>query len=295
MAGGKEIRAKISSIGNTQKITKAMEMVAASKMRKAKSRMEAALPYVEKVKQIVSNISKTNPEYKHSYTQTRESVKKVAVIIVSSDRGLCGGLNSNLFRAYLPMLKKWNEQNVEVELALIGKKSQTFFRSYGGNVVASVSGLGDVVHIDGLAGIIKVVLDKFEAGEVDEVYLGANKFVNTMTQTPTIEKIIPVTIISNKDDSASKDEPYKFRGDYIYEPDAKTTLDLLMTRYIESMVFGAVVENASCEQSARMMAMKSATDNAGDMIKDLKLSYNKARQASITAELSEIVSGSSAV
>ncbi len=294
MAGGKEIRAKISSVTNTQKITKAMEMVAASKMRKTKLRMDETLPYVEKVKRVVNNIANSNPEYKHPYTQVREDVKRIAVIMVSSDRGLCGGLNSNLFRKYLPLLKVWNEQGVEVELALVGRKAQAFFRSYGGNVVATVSGLGDVPHIEDLAGVIKVVLDKFGAGEVDEVYLGANKFVNVMTQNPVIEKIIPI-ISEGSARNSDDDSTFKPRGNYIYEPSAKETLALLMTRYIESMVFGAVVENASCEQSARMMAMKNATDNAGDMIKDLKLSYNKARQAAITAELSEIVSGSSAV
>ncbi len=287
MAGGsKEIRAKIGSVTNTQKITKAMEMVAASKMRKAQSRMEATKPYVEKVKKVISHVAGSHPEYKHPYTQSREEVKRVGVIVVSSDRGLCGGLNSNLFRKYLSSLKDWREQDVEVELALIGNKSQAFFKSYGGNVMASVSDLGDAPHVEDLIGIMKVVLDKFESGEIDEVYLCANEFVNTMTQSPVVEKIIPLTVDDSSEDS---------HWDYLYEPDAQTALELLMRRYVESMVFGSVVENAACEQSARMMAMKNATDNAGDMIKDLKLSYNKARQAAITAELSEIVSGSSAV
>lgn len=286
MAGGsKEIRAKIKSVTNTQKITKAMEMVAASKMRKAQARMEATKPYVEKVKRVISHVAAAHPEYNHPYTQERDTVKRVGVIMISSDRGLCGGLNSNLFRKALPMLKTWQEQGVGVELALVGSKAQTFFRSYGGNVVASVTDLGDAPHIEDLVGTIKVVLDKFEAGEIDEVYLGANEFVNTMTQNPVVEKIVPLSA------EASSDTHW----DYLYEPDAKTALDLLMRRYAESMVFGSVVENAACEQGARMIAMKNATDNAGDMIKDLKLSYNKARQAAITAELSEIVAGSSAV
>jgi len=287
MAGGsKEIRAKIGSVTNTKKITKAMEMVAASKMRKAQARMEATKPYVEKVKRVIEHVSGAHPEYKHPYTQTRETVKRVALVVISSDRGLCGGLNSNLFRKTLPQLKAWKEQGVEVELALVGNKAKTFFRSYGGNVVAAVSDLGDTPHIEDLVGTIKVVLDKFDAGEIDEVHLASNEFVNTMAQNPNIQQLVPLQSVE------SDSETY---WDYLYEPDAKTALDLLMRRYVESTVFGAVVENAACEQGARMMAMKNATDNAGEMINELKLSYNKARQAAITAELSEIVSGSSAV
>jgi len=287
MAGGsKEIRAKIKSVTNTKKITKAMEMVAASKMRKAQARMEATKPYVEKVKRVIGHVAGAHPEYKHPYTQTRDSIKRVGLVVISSDRGLCGGLNSNLFRAILPKLKAWNEQGVEVDLAVVGSKAQTFFRSYGGNVVATVTDLGDAPHIEDLVGTIKVVLDKFDSGEVDEVHLASNVFVNTMTQQPTVQQLIPLQAEEKTDDS---------RWDYLYEPDANTALDLLMRRYIEATVFGAVVENASCEQSARMMAMKNATDNAGEMISDLKLSYNKARQAAITAEISEIVAGSAAV
>jgi F-type H+-transporting ATPase subunit gamma len=287
MAGGsKEIRAKIKSVTNTKKITKAMEMVAASKMRKAQARMEATKPYVDKVKRVITHVAGAHPEYKHPYTQERETVKRVGLVVISSDRGLCGGLNSNLFRAILPKLKAWNEQGVEVELALVGNKAQTFFRSYGGNVVATVSDLGDTPHIEDLVGTIKVVLDKFDEGDIDEVYLASNTFVNTMTQQPTVQQIVPLQAEEKTDDS---------RWDYLYEPDANTALDLLMRRYIEATVFGAVVENASCEQSARMIAMKNATDNAGEMISDLKLSYNKARQAAITAEISEIVAGSAAV
>jgi len=287
MAGGsKEIKAKISSVTNTKKITKAMEMVAASKMRKAQARMEATRPYVEKVKRVIDHVSSAHPEYKHPYTQVRESVKRVALIMVSSDRGLCGGLNSNLFRKALPLLKRWREQGVQVELALVGSKAQTFFKSYGGNVVATVTDLGDTPHIEDLVGTIKVVLDRFDAGEVDEVHLASNEFVNTMTQDPTIKQLVPL----QSDEKASETH-----WDYLYEPDAKTALNLLMRRYVESTVYGAVVENAACEQGARMIAMKNATDNAGEMINELKLSYNKARQAAITAELSEIVAGSSAV
>lgn len=287
MAGGsKEIRAKISSVTNTKKITKAMEMVAGSKMRKAQARMEATKPYVEKVKRVISHVAKAHPEYKHPYTQESDSVKKVALLVISSDRGLCGGLNSNLFRKILPVLKEWEEAGVEVELALVGNKAQAFFRSYGGNVVAAVSDLGDSPHIEDLVGTVKVVLDKFDDGDIDEVYLASNVFVNAMTQDPTVSKLVPLE---------SKDSTEASHWDYLYEPDAKTALDLLMRRYIESSVFGSMVENISCEQSARMIAMKNATDNAGEMIDDLKLAYNKARQAAITAELSEIVSGSAAV
>jgi F-type H+-transporting ATPase subunit gamma len=287
MAGGsKEIRAKIGSVTNTKKITKAMEMVAASKMRKAQARMEATKPYVEKVKRVIDHVSGAHPEYKHPYTQTSDAVKRVALIVISSDRGLCGGLNSNLFRKALPQLKAWKEQGVEVQLALVGNKAKTFFRSYGGNVVAAVSDLGDTPHIEDIVGTIKVVLDKFDAGEVDEVHLASNQFVNTMSQNPTIQQLVPLQSVEKTDAT---------HWDYLYEPDAKSALDLLMRRYVESTVFGAVVENAACEQGARMIAMKNATDNAGEMINELKLSYNKARQAAITAELSEIVSGSSAV
>ncbi|PLA74678.1 F0F1 ATP synthase subunit gamma [Hydrogenovibrio sp. SC-1] len=287
MAGGsKEIRAKITSVTNTKKITKAMEMVAASKMRKAQARMYATRPYVEKVKRVINHVSSAHPEYKHPYTQARESVKRVALIVVSSDRGLCGGLNSNLFRKALPLFKQWQEQKVQVELALVGNKAQAFFRSYGGNVVATVSDLGDAPHIDDLVGTIKVVLDRYESGEVDEVHLAYNEFVNTMTQTPSIKQLVPLESETTDDES---------HWDYLYEPDAKTALNLLMRRYVESTVYGSVVENAACEQGARMIAMKNATDNAGEMINELKLSYNKARQAAITAELSEIVAGSSAV
>jgi F-type H+-transporting ATPase subunit gamma len=263
-----------------------MEMVAASKMRKAQARMEATKPYVEKMKRVIGHVAKAHPEYKHPYTQERDAVKRVALIMVSSDRGLCGGLNSNLFRKALPQLKQWQEQGVEVELALVGNKAQTFFRSYGGNVVATVSDLGDTPHIEDLVGTIKVVLDKFDAGEVDEVYLASNVFVNTMSQDPAISKLVPLEAVDSTDAG---------RWDYIYEPDAKTALDTLMRRYVEATVYGSVVENAACEQGARMIAMKNATDNAGEMIKELKLSYNKARQAAITAEISEIVAGTAAV
>ncbi len=289
MAGGsKEIRAKIGSIKNTQKITKAMEMVAASKMRKAQARMEATRPYVEKLQRVIKHVAGAHPEYKHPYTQAREKVKTVGVIVISSDRGLCGGLNSNLFRKLLKDIKVWQEQGVEIELALIGKKAQTFFKHFGGNVVATVSDLGDAPLVQDLVGTIKVMLDKFDQGAVDEVYLASNEFVNTMAQNPTVNQLIPLP-------KEAVEAEKQGHWDYLYEPDAKEALDLLMQRYIEGMVFGAVVENAACEQGARMMAMRNASDNAGEMIRELTLAYNKARQAAITQELSEIVAGASAV
>lgn len=287
MAGGsKEIRSQIASVKNTQKITKAMEMVAASKMRKAQARMEATRPYVEKVKRVISHVSGAHHEYKHPFTQERP-VKKIGLIVVSSDRGLCGGLNTNLFRRTLAKLKAWKEHNIEVELAVIGKKAHTFFRHYGGNIVASKTEIGDVPRVHDLVGSVKVMLDKFENAEIDAVYVASNEFVTAMTQNPTIEQLVPITQMEE-----DKDAKY---WDYLYEPDAKEALDTLMVRYVESTVFGAVVENVACEQSARMVAMKNASDNAGKMIKELNLAYNKARQAAITQELSEIVAGASAV
>ncbi|UQB42154.1 F0F1 ATP synthase subunit gamma [Thiomicrospira microaerophila] len=286
MAGGsKEIRTQIASVKNTQKITKAMEMVAASKMRKAQARMSATRPYVEKVKRVMSHVAGAHHEYKHPFTLERP-VKRVGLVVVSSDRGLCGGLNTNLFRKTLRQLKAWKEQNVEVELALIGKKALAFFKHFGGNVVASKADLGDTPHISDLVGTIKVMLDRFESGDIDAVFVASNQFLSAMSQNPSIEQLVPLTV--EQDETAT-------HWDYLYEPDAKEALDTLMVRYVESTVFGAVVENVACEQSARMVAMKSASDNAGKMIKELQLAYNKARQAAITQELSEIVAGASAV
>lgn len=288
MAGGsKEIRTQIASVKNTQKITKAMEMVAASKMRKAQARMTATRPYVEKVKRVIEHVSKAHHEYKHPYTLDRP-IKRIGLMVVSSDRGLCGGLNTNLFRRTLKKIQAWQQENIEIELAIVGKKAQTFFRHYGGNVIASKVDLGDAPHISDLVGTVKVMLDRFEQGDIDAVYVASNQFESAMTQVPTIQQLIPLQSVASSDA-----EPAYW--DYLYEPDAKEALDTLMVRYIESTVFGAVVENVACEQSARMVAMKSASDNAGKMIKELQLAYNKARQAAITQELSEIVSGASAV
>lgn len=286
MASGKEIRTQISSITSTQKITSAMEMVAASKMRKAQERMIKGKPYAQKIKSVIGHLANSTPEYKHIFMDVRE-VKRVGYIIVSTDRGLCGGLNVNLFKKALIDMKENAEQNIEVDLCLVGAKGSGFFKSYGGNVVAAVRDLGeDPVMVD-LIGSIKVMLDGYEEGSIDRLYLVNNDFVNTMTQQPTVEQLLPL--------SAEADASMKHHWDYIYEPDAKDLLDGLLIRYIESLVYQAVVENGACEQAARMIAMKSATDNAGDLIDDLQLVYNKARQASITQELSEIVSGAAAI
>jgi len=286
MASGKEIRTQITSIKSTQKITSAMEMVAASKMRKAQDRMLLGKPYSERIRSVVGHIANAAPEYKHIYMLERE-VKRVGYILVSSDRGLCGGLNINLFKAGIKSMKEWADQEVEIDLCLIGAKAGAFFNSYGGNVVASVRDLGEEPSVVDLIGSVKVMLDAYAEGKVDKLYLVGNEFINTMTQTPYVNQLLPLL--------ADDNEKLKHTWDYLYEPEARDLLEGLLTRYIESQVYQSVVENGSCEQAARMMAMKSATDNAGDMIDDLQLVYNKARQAAITQELSEIVSGASAV
>ena len=286
MSGTKEIRTKISSVKNTQKITSAMEMVAASKMRKAQDRMAASKPYSQKIRAVIKHLANANPEYRHVYMEQRD-VKKVGVIVVSTDRGLCGGLNINLFKKVIGLSKDYSEQNVEVDLCLIGKKSASFFKSVGGNVVATVSGLGDEPRIEDLIGSVKVMLSAYDSGELDCLYLVYNEFVNSMTQKPIAHQLLPL--------EADDEESYQHHWDYIYEPDAKEVLDILLVRYVESQVYQGVVENNACEQAARMVAMKSATDNAGEMIDDLQLMYNKARQAAITQELSEIVGGAAAV
>ena len=288
MAGAKEIRTKIASIKNTRKITKAMEMVAASKMRKAQDRMEASRPYAEKIRQVIGHLAKAHPEYQHEFMRARE-VKRVGYIIVSSDRGLCGGLNNNLFRQPVRDIRDLQKRNVEVEFCTIGNKALGFFRRVGGRVLAQVTHLGDRPHLDDLIGTVKTMLDAYSAGEIDEIRIAYNKFVNTMTQKPTVLQLVPLP-------PAAEDEAkLQSHWDYIYEPEAKDVLDDLLTRYIESLVYQSVVENGACEQSARMVAMKAATENAGDLINELQLVYNKARQAAITQEISEIVSGAAAV
>ncbi|GLS28228.1 F0F1 ATP synthase subunit gamma [Marinibactrum halimedae] len=286
MAVGKEIRTQISSIKGTQKITSAMEMVAASKMRKAQDRMETGKPYAQRIRAVVGHIANANPEYQHLYMQQRE-VKRVGYIIVSSDRGLCGGLNINLFKAALSSSKEWADQNIEADFALIGAKAAAFFNSVGGNVVASVRDLGESPAVADLIGSVKAMLNAYSEGKIDKLYLVGNEFVNTMTQKPYVQQLLPL--------EAEENEDLKHHWDYLYEPDAEELLEGLLTRYVESQVYQAVVENAACEQAARMIAMKNATDNAGDLINDLQLVYNKARQAAITQELSEIVSGAAAV
>ncbi|MFT6519149.1 MAG: F-type H+-transporting ATPase subunit gamma [Candidatus Azotimanducaceae bacterium] len=286
MAAGKEIRTKISSIQSTQKITSAMEMVAASKMRRAQERMQLGKPYSRRMRAVVGHIANAAPEYKHMYMETRE-VKRVGYIIVSTDRGLCGGLNMNLFKTTVRSMKDWNDQGVDVDLSLIGAKAAAFFSSLGGNVTAAVRDLGEEPSLSSLIGGVKAMLNAYEEGKIDRLYLVGNQFVNTMTQHPEVEQLLPL--------EAEQSHEMKHHWDYIYEPDAKELLEDLLTRYIESQVYQAVVENGACEQAARMLAMKNATENAGDLIDDLQLIYNKARQAAITQELSEIVSGAAAI
>lgn len=286
MAVGKEIRNQISSIKSTQKITSAMEMVAASKMRKAQDRMNLGKPYSEKIRSVVSHLANANPEYNHLYLQERD-VKRVGYIVISSDRGLCGGLNANLFKKTVKDMKSWHEKGAEIDICSVGQKSIGFFKSYGGNVVAALSHLGDQPSAHELIGSVKVMLDAYDEGRIDRLYVVYNQFVNTMTQEPQVLQLLPL--------QPTDESELKHHWDYIYEPEAKELLDGLLTRYIESQVYQGVVENIACEQASRMIAMKSATDNAGDIINELQLVYNKARQAAITQEISEIVSGAAAV
>ncbi len=285
MAVGKEIRSQIASVKNTQKITKAMEMVAASKMRRAQDRMAATKPYAKKMRQVISHLAQAHPEYKHPFLEDRET-KRVGYIIISTDRGLCGGLNINLFKSALDDMAQWEESDVAIDMCLIGSKAELFFKHLG-NTVSTINHIGDNPRLEELIGTVKVMLDAYTEGKLDQLYLVENVFVNSMTQQPKVSQLIPV--------QPAEDEALKHYWDYLYEPDSKEVLDGLLTRYIESQVYQAVVENIACEMSARMVAMKAATDNAGDMINELQLIYNKARQAAITQELSEIVSGAAAV
>jgi len=288
MAGAKEIRTKIASIKNTQKITSAMEKVAVSKMRKAQQRMAAGRPYAERIRQVVGHLADANAEYKHDFMVERP-VKKVGYILVSTDRGLCGGLNFNLFKNLIQNMQEWEKQGVEAELCIIGNKGASFFRQYGMNISATVGGLGEEPEISQLIGSIKTMLDGFLEGRLDRLYLVSNKFINTMSQKPAVEQLVPLAVDEKVENSRLGS------WDYIYEPGAKELLDSLIIRYIESQVYQSVVENVACEQAARMIAMKNATDNAGDLINNLQLVYNKARQAAITQEISEIVGGAAAV
>jgi len=286
MAVGKEIRNQIKSIKNTQKITSAMEMVAASKMRKAQNAMQQGKPYATNIRNVVSHIANANPEYRNEYMVERP-VKRVGFIVVATDRGLCGGLNINLFKAVVRTMKSWHEQGAAADICTIGAKGASFFNNYGGNVVAAVRNIGERPAVADVIGAVKVMLDNYLSNKIDRLYLVSNVFVNTMTQQPTVDQLLPLL--------PSDDKELKHHWDYIYEPAPKELLDGLLTRYIESLVYQAVVENNACEQAARMIAMKSATDNAGDIISELQLVYNKARQAAITQELSEIVGGAAAV
>ena len=305
MASGKEIRSQISSIKNTQKITKAMEMVAASKMRKAQERMAASRPYAEKMIDVVRHLAQAQTEYKHPYLIDRD-VKRVGYIVISSDKGLCGGLNTNVFKETVHSMKDWHEQETEIDVCVIGSKAGGFFRRIGGNVVSKIEHLGDEPSIEDLIGSVKVMLDAFNEGQIDRLFVIFNKFVNTMTQQPIVAQMLPIGESQAEANAKSKaryhelseDESnanIKYHWDYLYEPDAEEVIDALLIRYIESLVYQGVVENMACEMAARMIAMKSATDNAGDMIDDLQLVYNKSRQAAITQELSEIVAGAAAV
>ncbi|MEM8845073.1 MAG: F0F1 ATP synthase subunit gamma [Pseudomonadota bacterium] len=289
MSNAKQIRTQISSIKNTQKITKAMEMVAASKMRKAQDRMNATRPYAIKIKQAINHLAAAHSEYKHPFMVGREDVKRVGFIIISTDRGLCGGLNINLFKAAIRKINEYAEQGIEVDLSIIGTKGMAFFKRLSDvNVVSHVSHLGDTIHLNELIGCVKVMLDAYSEGNIDRLYLVENEFVNTMTQAAQVNTLLP---LPTEEDT----EVRSHHWDYIYEPNAKDVLDALLVRYIESIVYRGVVENVACEMSARMIAMKSASDNAGSLIDELQLAYNKARQASITQELSEIVGGAAAV
>ncbi|MBN9427159.1 MAG: F0F1 ATP synthase subunit gamma [Burkholderiales bacterium] len=289
MAGSKEIRTKIKSVQNTRKITKAMEMVAASKMRKAQDRMRHARPYADKVRNIAAHLAQANPEYRHPYLVTRETVKAAGVIVVTTDKGLCGGMNTNVLRAVTNRLRDLEKSGVAVQATAIGNKGFGFLSRIGAKVVSHVTQLGDTPHLEKLIGPIKVQLDAYERGEIDVVYLAYTRFINTMKQEPVLEQLLPLSA------DRLQEESRDYSWDYIYEPDAQSVLDELLLRYIESIVYQALAENMASEQSARMVAMKAASDNAKKVIDDLQLSYNKARQAAITKELSEIVGGAAAV
>lgn len=286
MAVGKEIKNKIGSVENTQKITSAMQMVAASKMRRTQDRMREGKPYSERIRSVIGHLANANPEYKHIYMQERE-VKRIGYIIISSDRGLCGGLNVNLFRATVRDIAEWHGKGIEADLGLIGNKAGPFFRSIGGNITAVLTDVGEKPVLADLIGGIRVMLDAYEEGTIDRLYLASNEFVNTMTQAPRVRQLLPL--------DPEADEAYQHRWDYIYEPDARQLIEGLVTRYIESQVYQAVIENGACEQAAKMVAMKNATENAAKLIDELQLIYNNARQASITQEIAEIVGGAAAV
>ncbi|WP_332827800.1 F0F1 ATP synthase subunit gamma [Ramlibacter sp.] len=294
MAAGKEIRTKIKSVENTKKITKAMEMVAASKMRKAQERMRSARPYSEKVRNIAANLGKANPEYTHPFMRTNET-KAVGIIVVSTDKGLCGGLNTNVLRLVTAKLRELQGEGADTQTVAIGNKGFGFLNRIGAKVVSHVTQLGDTPHLDRLIGPVKVLLDQYAAGQLSAVYISYTKFINTMRQEPVVEVLLPLSAAKMQEESNASAGGAEHGWDYIYEPDAQSVIDDLLLRYVEALVYQAVAENMASEQSARMVAMKAATDNAGNLIGELKLVYNKTRQAAITKELSEIVSGAAAV
>ena len=286
MAGTKEVRKKIASNKNLQKITSAMEKVATSKMRRAQIRMRQGRPYAEKIREAIGHLAHSNPEYRHVYMRERD-IKRVGFIVVSTDKGLCGGLNVNLFRKVLIEAAGLRDKHIEVDLALLGTKAGAFFRSVGGNVVAMLNKVGEQPALADLIGGIKVMLDAYEAGRIDRLYIASNTFISAMTQTPAIRQLLPL--------EPTMGDELQHRWDYLYEPDARQLIDGLVTRFVESQVYQAVVENTACEMAAKMVAMKAATDNAGKVIKELQLAYNKARQSAITQEIAEIVGGAAAV
>ena len=288
MPSGKEIRTKIKSVQNTRKITKAMEMVAASKMRKAQERMKAARPYGEKIRRLAANLSHANSEYKHPFLKKAGELKRVGLVVVTTDKGLCGGLNTNVLRICLNQMKEWEGKGVgEIRVTAIGSKGLGFMQRLGAKVVSNVTHLGDTPHLDKMIGPVKVMLDAFQAGELDAVYIAYTRFLNTMKQEPVLEQLLPL--------SGEQLRQTEHGWDYIYEPDARAVIDDLLVRYVEALVYQSVAENMASEQSARMVAMKAASDNAGTVINELQLVYNKTRQAAITKEISEIVAGAAAV
>jgi F-type H+-transporting ATPase subunit gamma len=287
MAGGREIKTKIKSVQNTRKVTRALEMVSASKIRKAQDRMKASRPYARMMRQIVGHVAKANTDYVHPFMAERAEIKRIGYVVISTDRGLCGGLNSQMFRRILADMRVWQDKGVEIDLVCVGQKAATFFRRLKVNMLATVTHLGEQPHVEQLIGVIKVMLDGFEAGNIDRVFLCYNDFINTMAQRPVQDQLLPLPADEALDS--------KHSWDYLYEPDAKTVLNHVVTRYVESLVYQAVLENLASEHAARMVAMKSASDNANKLIETLQLIYNKARQAAITQEISEIVGGAAAV
>ncbi|HNB02031.1 MAG: F0F1 ATP synthase subunit gamma [Proteobacteria bacterium] len=295
MAGSREIRNKIKSVKNTQKITRAMEMVAASKMRKAQERMKKARPYGEKIRNVAAHMSRANTEYRHPFLIARDTVKRIGVIIVTSDKGLCGGLNTNVLRKVVNQMKTWRAEGEQVEVCCIGNKGLGFMSRVGANITSQVVGLGDAPDITKLIGAVKVVLDGYTQDQFDRVYIFYNRFINTMKQEPVMEQLLPLTDERMQSSEQENSNKPKATWDYIYEPEAKPVIDDIMVRYVEALIYQAVAENMASEQSARMVAMKAASDNAGNVINELTLIYNKSRQAAITKELSEIVGGAAAV